>query len=326
MADRPIIAVLTAPDEARPPGLEPLEAEAELRFADTREGLVRAVADADILLVTDFRTTIARDAWPHAERLQWVHATSAGVDAILFPELKESPLPVTNARGIFDHAIAETVLGFILAFAKDLPNTLRLQQAHHWQHRETERMQGKRLVVVGAGSIGRAIARLASAVGLEVEGVASRPREDDPDFTRVHGSDGLHAALAGADYVACAAPLTEATRGMMDADAFAAMAPHARFINVGRGPVVQTDALVDALQEGTIAGAALDVYEQEPLPPEHPLWAMENVILTAHMAGDFIGWREALSEQFIANFRRWQAGEPLFNVIDKSRGYGTVGG
>ena len=325
MAERPIIAVLTAPDEGRPPGLEPMEQEAELRFADDREGLTRAVADADILLVTDFRTIIAREAWPHAARLQWVHATSAGVDAILFPELKESAIPVTNARGIFDHAIAETVLGFILAFAKDLPRTIRLQQEHRWQHRETERMQGRRLAVVGAGSIGRAIARLAAAAGLRVDGVANRPRDDDPDFQRVFGSDGLHTALGEADFVACAAPLTDATRGMLDRAAFTAMQPHARFINVGRGPVVQTDALVAALQAGTIAGAALDVYEEEPLPPEHPLWAMGNVILTAHMAGDFIGWREALSGQFIDNFRHWQAGEPLFNVIDKSRGYGTVG-
>ncbi|MGD2084110.1 MAG: D-2-hydroxyacid dehydrogenase [Chromatiales bacterium] len=321
--EKPIVAVLSTPEEGRPPGLESLEAEAELRFATDLEGLIEAVADADVLLVTDFRTTIARDAWPHARRLQWVHATSAGVDAILFPEMQDSEVPVTNARGIFDRGIAEMVLGYILTFAKDLHGSLRLQQAHRWRHRDTERIDGRRLAVVGAGSIGREIARLTRAAGMDVVGVARHGRTDDPDFSAVYASERMHFALAGADFVVVAAPLTDATRGLFDRSAFAAMKPGSRFVNIGRGPIVKTADLVDALQSGHLGGAALDVFEEEPLPADHPLWDMPQVIVTAHMAGDFIGWREALSRQFIANFHRWRKGEPLVNLIDKQRGYGT---
>lgn len=323
MADAPLptIAVLTAADEPPPPGLSPLEGEARLVFARDLGELRAGLADAEVLLVTDFRTRLLQQAWPAAGRLEWLHATSAGVDAMMFPALVDSPVTVTNARGIFDAAIAETVLGLMLAFAKDLPRTLSLQRERHWQHRETERLAGRRLLVVGAGSIGRRIARLAAAVGMHVEGVASRAREKDRDFAAVHGTADLHAALGQADFVVVAAPLTPATRGLFDAAAFRAMRPDARFINIGRGPIVDTAALLAALQQGALAGAALDVFEQEPLPAEHPLWGLPNVILTAHMAGDFIGWREALSEQFIENFHRWRAGEPLFNVVDKHRGY-----
>lgn len=317
-----MIAVLSAPEEGRPPGLEELQEEAELRFATDLSGLAEAIVDADILLVTDFRTTIARDAWHHAERLQWVHATSAGVDAILFPELRASDIPVTNARGIFDRAIAETVLGFVLAFAKDLTGSLRLKAEHRWRHRDTERIDGRRALVVGAGSIGRRIGRLLKAAGMRTFGVASRARDDDPDFEEVYASDRLHDALNAADYVIVAAPLTPSTRGLFGSEQFAAMQSHARFINIGRGAVVQTDALVTALREGSIAGAALDVFEEEPLPADHPLWDMPQVIISAHMAGDFIGWRRALSEQFIENFHRWRRDEPLVNIIDKQRGYG----
>ncbi len=316
---RPRVAVLTAPGEGRPPGLEALEPEAALQIAETAEQLATALREADILLVTDFRTGLLREAWPAARHLRWVHAASAGVDALCFPELVDSDIPLTNARGVFDAPIAEYALGLMLAFAKDLPATLEHQRKRRWFHRDNERLAGKRLLVVGAGSIGRAIGRLAKVVGMAVEGVASTSRPGDADFPTIHGVDGLATALANADYVVAAAPLTARTRGLFGTETFAAMKPGARFINVGRGPVVQTDALVAALHDGRLAGAALDVFEMEPLPEEHPLWAMPQVIVSPHMAGDVHGWREALGAQFVANFRRWRAGEPLENVVDKSR-------
>jgi len=131
----------------------------------------------------------------------------------------------------------------------------------------------------------------------------------------------LHQRLAEYDFVVVAAPLTPATEGLFDAAAFAAMAPEARFINIGRGPIVRTDDLVAALREGQIAGAALDVFEEEPLPANHPLWDLPNTHLSAHMAGDVSGWRRALSEQFIDNFRRWRRGDPLRNLVDKEQGF-----
>lgn len=318
---KPVITVLTAEGEALPPGLEPLEGHAELRLANSQDSLEQGLPGADILLVTDFRTDMLAACWHLADRLQWIHATSAGVDALMFPALQQSDIPVTNARGIFDGPIAEFVLGLVLAFAKDLPASIRYQERHVWQHRDTERAAGQRALVVGAGAIGRRIGRTLAAVGLAVDAVARSARSDDPDFGRVHAQSHLLEHLPEADFVIIAAPLTDSTRGLFDAQAFAAMKPSARLINIGRGPIVDTDALVTALRDNTIAGAALDVFETEPLPAEHPLWDFPQAIITAHMAGDVVGWREALSEQFRENLGRWQAGQALNNVVDKARGY-----
>ncbi|TVP57806.1 MAG: D-2-hydroxyacid dehydrogenase [Halomonadaceae bacterium] len=318
---RPVITVLTAPDDARPPGLEPLLEMAEVRFAWDVESLRQAMPGTQMMMVTDFRTGVLPGAWELADELKWIHATSAGVDALMFDELINSDVVVTNAQGIFDRTIAEYVLCTILMFNKDFPNSIRLQLRHQWQHRDTERTEGQRVLVVGAGSIGRQIARLTSAIGLEVHGIARRARDSDPDFVAVHDNDALPEQLGLADFVVIAAPLTPATEGMFDAQAFKAMKSSARLINIGRGPIVKTADLVAALQAGEIAGAGLDVFEEEPLPETHPLWDMENVLITAHMAGDFIGWTRALTEQFLENFANWQQARELFNVVDKASGY-----
>ncbi|MDX1754516.1 MAG: D-2-hydroxyacid dehydrogenase [Marinobacter sp.] len=318
---RPVITVLTAPGEAEPPGVEALLARAEVRFASDEASLRETLPGTDVMMVTDFRTEALEAAWPAADKLQWIHATSAGVDALMFPALIEGPVTVTNARGIFDRTIAEYVLCTILMFAKDFPQSIRYQLAHRWQHRDTERAAGQQVLVVGAGSIGRQIARLVSAVGLHAHGIARSAREDDPDFIAVHSQADLEAQLRLADYVVIAAPLTPQTEGLFDRNAFAAMRKTARLINIGRGPIVKTDDLIAALQDGEIAGAALDVFEEEPLPEDHPLWDMDNVIMTAHMAGDFIGWRRALTDQFLENFDRWHRGEALFNQVNKALGY-----
>lgn len=322
---KPIVTVLSASDEARPPGLEILTDKVEIRLAHDEQTLRKTLPGTQILLVTDFRTDALRSAWGAADSLQWVHATSAGVDALLIPELVDSDIPVTNAQGIFDRTIAEYVLGAILMFAKDFPGSLAYQREQVWKHRDTERAQGKRVLVVGAGSIGRQIARLTGAIGMDVYGLARRARSDDPDFVEVFANESLHEELGKADYVVVSVPLTPATEGLFGPDEFAAMKPDARFINIARGQIVQTHALVEVLRQRAIAGAALDVFEEEPLPADHPLWQFSNVIMTAHMAGDFIGWREALIEQFVANLERWQTNEPLFNQVDKKLGYVTKG-
>ena len=318
---KPVVTVLTAPGEKEPPGMDALRARAEVRFASDEPTLRDTLPGTDVMMVTDFRTDALAAAWPSADKLKWIHATSAGVDALMFPDLIEGDVTVTNARGIFDRTIAEYVLCTILMFAKDFPRSIRLQIAHQWQHRDTERACGARVLVVGAGSIGRQIGRLVTAVGMEAHGVARRARSEDPDFDKVYDNAALPEQLGQADYVVIAAPLTPATDKLFDAGAFQAMKPTARLINIGRGPIVDTDALVDALHSGEIAGAGLDVFEQEPLPSDHPLWAMENVTMTAHMAGDFIGWKKALTEQFFDNLDNWLAGRDFFNVVDKASGY-----
>jgi phosphoglycerate dehydrogenase-like enzyme len=158
------------------------------------------------------------------------------------------------------------------------------------------------------------------AAGMRVLGTARSARKDEA-FDAVYANDDLHGVLPEADYVVITAPLTEQTEGLFDAAAFERMKNSARLINVGRGPIVQETALIEALQNGQIGGAALDVFETEPLPADNPLWDMPEVMISAHMAGDFIGWRRALGEQFVENFRRWAGGDTLFNVVDKTRGY-----
>jgi phosphoglycerate dehydrogenase-like enzyme len=292
-----------------PPGL----GGAELRFA-TDDTLADALPGTEVLLVWDFTSDAVRHAWPAADALRWVHTASAGVDRLVFPELLESPVTLTNSRGVFDAPMAEYVLGLVLAMAKDLPGTLAAQARREWRHRETEPVAGRCAVVVGGGPIGRAIARLLSAVGMDVELVGRR------DFHT------LPALLPRADWVVLAAPLTDATRGMLDAAALARLRPSARVINVGRGALVVEPDLVDALRGGRIAGAALDVFAREPLPPDSPLWELPGVIVSPHMSGDLVGWRQALVEVFADNLARYRAGEPLRNVVDKTLGYVSSGG
>ncbi|WP_052309139.1 D-2-hydroxyacid dehydrogenase [Saccharomonospora cyanea] len=300
--------------------MEPIERAATVRYARADE-LPDALRGADALFVYDFLSRAVPGAWHAADRLRWLHIASAGVDPVMFPELRDSDVVLTNSRGVFDSAIAEYVLGVVIAFAKDFAGSLRLQQQRAWRHRETERVAGTSALVVGTGPIGRAIARLLGAVGMRVTGAGRRARDGDPDFGRVVASEDLTRHLPDFDVVVAVAPLTEQTRGMFDARAFAAMRPGARFVNVGRGELVVTEDLVSALRGGHLSGAALDVFEQEPLPPESPLWAMENVLVSAHMSGDFVGWRNALVEVFADNFARWCGGRPLRNVVDKRLGY-----
>jgi len=318
-----VVTVLMADENDSPPGIEQFQGRAEVRFAWDHDTLAEALPGTEILLVTDFRTEALSSAWHRADSLKWIHATSAGVDALMIPEVVDSDVVVTNARGIFDRSIAEYVLGTILMFVKDFPRSLRLQQQRTWKHRDTERAEGRRVLVVGAGSIGRAIARLCSGVGMEVFGIARRERPEDADFRHVWSHGQLNDQLPEADFVVIAAPLTPETEGLFDADRLGLMKPSARLINIGRGPIVKTDPLVEALSEGRLAGAALDVFEEEPLPANHPLWDLDNAILTAHMAGDFIGWRRALIDQFMDNYERWQDGRELINPVDKHKGYAS---
>jgi len=261
-----------------------------------------------------------RRAWPGHHHISWVHATSAGVNTLMFPELINSDIQLTNARGVFDRGIAEYVLGAVLLFAKDSMNNLRYQQQHEWRHRETELIRDRTALIVGAGSVGREVARLLRAAGMQVIGTARHAREDE-NFKAVYASDRLPELLPDADFVVITAPLTGETRGLFDAEAFACMQPRARLINVGRGPIVVEHDLINALQEGVIAGAVLDVFEQEPLADQSPLWDMPQVMISAHMAGDFRGWEQALGEQFVENFYRWKHGQLLHNVVEKHKGY-----
>ncbi|MGP3970221.1 D-2-hydroxyacid dehydrogenase [Streptomyces sp. 6N223] len=303
------------------PRLDRLSGRARVLHCDEKT-LATRLPEADVLLVWDFLSDAVREAWPGpGPRPAWVHTASAGVDRLLFPELMDSPAVVTNARGVFDRPIAEYVAGLVLAFAKDFLGSWELQRQRRWRHRETAKVHGSRALVVGSGPIGRRIGVTLRALGIEVDLVGRRAREADPDFGRVHASESLPELLPGADWVICAAPLTPATRGLFDRAAFERMKPGARFINVGRGQHVVEPDLDAALRGGRLAGAALDVFAAEPLPESSPLWDAPGLLVSPHMSGDTVGWRQDLAEQFCDNFDRWVAGEPLFNVVDKRLGY-----
>ncbi|WP_431771148.1 D-2-hydroxyacid dehydrogenase [Streptomyces cucumeris] len=283
------------------------------------ESLPRALPTADVLLVWNFTSDAVRDAWPgEGPRPRWVHTASAGVDRLLSPELTASDTVLTNARGVFEQPIAEYVAGLVIAMAKDFQGSWELQRQRRWRHRETMRLAGSRAVVVGAGPIGRAIGSTLEALGVVVDLVGRTARDG------VRGGDELPGLLPGADWVVCAAPLTESTRGMFDRTAFARMKSTARFINVGRGPLVIEKDLSAALVSRQIAGAALDVFENEPLAADDPLWDVPGLFVSPHMSGDTVGWRDHLAEQFQDNFDRWAAAEPLLNVVDKRLGYVPV--
>jgi phosphoglycerate dehydrogenase-like enzyme len=296
----------------------------EFRYC-AADGLAKAVRGARALLLWDFFSTALREAWPDADRLEWIHITAAGVDTLLFDELRDSDVVVTNARGVFDRPLAEYVLGAVIAHAKDSLTSYDLQRRHEWRHRETRKIAGATALVVGTGGIGREIAKLLRAAGLVVRGAGRKVVTDDPDFGEIVDSGNLAAEVGWCDHLILAAPLTPATRGLVDAQVLAAMKPDAHLVNIARGPMVDESALLDALTARRIGGATLDVFDTEPLPPGHPLWDAPNVTITAHMSADAVGWRETLAAQFAANVRRWLAGEPLTNVVDKKLGYVSAG-
>jgi len=309
------VPTLLVLDADPPPRLGSLTGRARIVHADAST-LAERLPFADVLLVWDFTSTAVRDAWPgEGPRPRWVHTASAGVDHLMCPELAASDTRVTNARGVFDQPIAEYVAALVLTMAKDLPRTLELQREGAWRHRESQRVAGTRACVVGSGPIGRAIVATLKALGVVTALVGRRSR------TGIHGPDDLDRLMARADWVIAAAPLTAETQGMFDARRFGMMQPSARFINIGRGQLVVEEALVEAVSKRWIAGAALDVFDTEPLPPESPLWRVPGLIVSPHMSGDTVGWRDELGTQFVEMYDRWEAGRALTNVVDKRRGY-----
>ncbi|MET7637740.1 D-2-hydroxyacid dehydrogenase [Streptomyces sp. NPDC005438] len=317
--------VLVLDDDPRP-RLDRLTGRAQVAYVD-EAALAERLPTADVLLVWNFLSDAVRDAWPGpGARPRWVHTASAGVDRLLSsPELAASETVVTNARGVFDQPIAEYVAGLVLALAKDFRGTWELQRQRRWRHRETFRLGGTRAVVVGSGPIGRAIGRTLKALGVTVTLVGRTERPGDPEFDTVRAIGSLPGLLPEADWVVCVAPLTEESVGLFDHRAFGLMRPDAHFINVGRGQHVVEDDLMDALLAHRLAGAALDVFAQEPLPSDSRLWDVPNLLISPHMSGDTVGWRNDLADQFCDNFDRWVADEPLFNVVDKSLGYVPTG-
>lgn len=293
----------------------------QITVSDALQASADTVARAEVVFVRDVRSAWMQAAWPRLEALRWVHVGAAGIDSVLFTELIESDVIVTNSRGVFDIAMAEYAIGLLLCFAKDFHRTREYQQARRWQPHESEVLYGKNLVIVGAGPIGHLIARYAVTFGMLVTGVARSGRTGAGSFDRIVEFTDIADALVDADYVIIVAPQTSLTVGMFDEALFSRMKTTAVVVNLGRGRIVDEASLIAALNAHQIAGVGLDVFTEEPLPQDNPLWNLPNVILSPHMAGDFVGWREAVLKLFLTNLRRWESGEPLLNVVDKHLGY-----
>lgn len=290
--------------------------------------LVDALARADGLVVWDGSSAAFRAAFEAAvertgglPRLRWVHTTSAGPDKLLFPALRDHPGTLTCSRGVLDRDIAEYVLGCVLALLKDLTTTVRLQAAHRWQHRLTRGLRGRRALVVGAGSIGTAVAEVFAALGVPVDGVVRTPRPARPPFGRFLGPGELAGAVGAYDLLLVVAPLTAATRGLVGADVVAATAPGTIVVNVGRGPVVDEDALLAALRSGHLGGVALDVFAAEPLPAGSRWWDEPRAIVSPHLAGDAVGFEDRLADRLAEQLARFATGADLLHPVDKQAGY-----
>jgi phosphoglycerate dehydrogenase-like enzyme len=256
-----------------------------------------------------------------APGVRWLHTPSAGVDHILVGPVLERDISVTNSAGVHAIPIAEFVLALMLSRAKRLPGFAAAQAESRWDRsQEPQELYEHTLLILGAGGIGQAIAERAAAFGMRVWGSRRSPRPVS-GVERVVAMDGWRPLLPEVDYLVIAAPLTEETRGMVDAAALAALKPSAFLINIARGAIVDEPALIAALAEGRLAGAALDTFEQEPLPPESPLWTLPNVIITPHATAGSPRMRERQIDLFLENLRRFRNGEPLRNVVDKAAGY-----
>ena len=258
-----------------------------------------------------------------APKLEWIHGRYAGLDAILCPELIESHVPLTNGSGSFSQSLGEWVMCGALYFAKDLPRMLQAKAEKKWINFDVLELSTQTIGIVGHGDIGRAIARRAKAFGMKVLALRRdiSPRSGDENVDRLFATADLHEMLPLCDYVVNALPLTPQTKHMLSKKEFALMKPTAIVMNVGRGPVIDEAAIVEALRNKTIRGAALDVFEVEPLPAESPLWEMENVLISYHTADHTKDWINDAVTLFLDQFKLWSNGEPLKNVTDKRAGY-----
>ena len=259
------------------------------------------------------------------EKLRWMQCSKAGMDNFWYPELKESALSITNTRGIYSDVISDHVLAFVMNFARGMHVYIAQQKAARWEKNQASMvfLGNATMGIVGLGGIGLGVAQRAHAMGMRVVGVDPAPK-GTPDYVeKIWAPEGLHAMLGEADFVAICVPHTGETEHMIDAAAFEAMKSSAILVNIGRGKVVDLQALTAALEDGQVGGAGLDVFEQEPLPPDHPLWQMDNVIITPHLAGmsTYLYQEERRVELLVENVRRFLADEPLKNEVDKVRGY-----
>jgi phosphoglycerate dehydrogenase-like enzyme len=315
------LVVLGDPAAPHLSGLDRLPPGTGVTVSLDRDKVVAEAPDADVIVNTTGRSELLEAMWPALTRLRWVHSTAAGVENQLFREFVDSDIPLTNSRGVYKESLGEFVVAAALFFAKDLPRMMANRAAHNWEQFDVEMITGRIMGIVGYGEIGAACAQRAKALGMTVHAMRRRPAQPTELVDRWYTGAELLELMRNSDYVVVTAPLTPETRGLIGAEAIAAMKPSAVIMNVGRGPVIDEAALAEALEKKSIRGAAIDVFETEPLPADHPFWKLDNLLLSPHCADHVDGWQESAVAFFVENFSRFVAGEPLKNLVDKRAGY-----
>ena len=296
----------------------------EVEVPGSEAAFVRVLPSAEVL----FAWGLARRHVEKAAQLRWMHTPLSGVDRVLNPELQTTPIRVTCSRGINSVAAAEHALGLILSLTRGIAMAARAQASREWaqdaiygRKPAIDELRGKLLGTIGFGEIGRELAVRARAFGLSVWGMARTARAKPDELDRLLGADKLDLMMRSADILVLALPLTPATQGLIGERQLKRMKPGALLINIGRGGLVQESALVRALREGWIAGAGLDVFAAEPLPASSPLWTLPQVVITPHVAGMHPHYMERAADLFLANLKRYVAGEPLQHEVDPATGY-----
>ncbi|RCJ40586.1 hydroxyacid dehydrogenase [Nostoc minutum NIES-26] len=289
---------------------------------DSEGNLDGDATDAEVYFSWFFlKLTTLHRVLESAPELRWHHAPNAGVNHIITPKYIERNLILTNGAGVHAIPIAEFVIAYMLSYAKQLPRLHQQQTQHRWQKGlPIQELLDKTLLIIGAGGIGQEIASRAKAFGMRIFGSRRHPQPLS-NFDKVVGADEWKALLGEADYVVIATPLTWDTKGMIDAEVLRLMRPNAYLINIARGAIVDEFALIQALRDGEIAGAALDTVFAEPLPSESPLWSLPNVFITPHCSGNSPRVKERSLALFLDNFTRYRQGKPLRNIVDQRVGY-----
>jgi len=292
-------------------------------YLQDASGLDKIDTSADILFVSEICTPVLmKELVSRMPNLKWVHSRWAGLNHFLCPELINSDIPVTNAKGAYSHSLAEFALFGCLYFEKLAPRMLAQKEKHHWEKFVVGMIDGKTLGVIGYGDIGQYCAKMCKAAGMRVIALRRRPGLTDDDICdKCYGPDEINTLMAESDYVLVATALTPGTFQIVGKEELAACQPHCVILNVGRGPCIDESALVDALQSGTIRGACLDVFDKEPLPESSPLWDLDNVFLSPHTADMTPSYFREGVKKFNINMDKWINDEPLENICDKAAGY-----
>jgi phosphoglycerate dehydrogenase-like enzyme len=316
-----ILALSNAEKHAHDPQLSMLAGLPHLVAGSANE-VSAAGHPAEVILHWSGSRDLLRAAFLSNPGVRWVHSRSAGLDSILFPELVESAVPLTNGSGVFSPSLGEFALAAILYFAKDFRRMLRNQEAGRWEQFDVEEISGRTVGIVGYGDIGRAVATRVRAMGMHVLALKRHaPASPDPLVDEFYQPRDLNVMLSRSDYVVVCAPLTPETHHMIGEAQFAAMKSSAVVINIGRGPVVDQAALVRALAERRIKGAGPDVFEQEPIPTGDPIFKLDNILISPHCADHTADWLDDAMRFFIAQYERFSAGQTLQNVAEKHLGY-----